>query len=114
MPKSTTELLPFVGIDKGLFLMRDNSYMDIFKLVTKDLISASESEIELDMLQFEKFYKMYAVDCKMIGINFPTDTKRQQQYYQRKIDSTNNPLFRRFLQTKYEELVDEEIFADEI
>ena len=66
MSKNTTELLPFVGIDKGLFLMRDNSYMDIFRLVTKDLISASESEIELDILQFEKFYKMYAVDCKMI------------------------------------------------
>ena len=78
MSKNTTELLPFVGIDKGLFLMRDNSYMDIFRIITKDLISALESEIELDMLQFEKFYKMYAVDCKMIGINFPTDTKRQQ------------------------------------
>ena len=111
MSKNTTELLPFVGIDKGLFLMRDNSYMDIFRLVTKDLISASESEIELDMLQFEKFYKMYAVDCKMIGINFPTDTKRQQQYYQRKIDSTDNPLFRRFLQTKYEELVDVNLYC---
>ena len=111
MSKNATALLPFVGIDKGLFLMRDNSYMDIFRLVTKDLISASESEIELDMLQFEKFYKMYAVDCKMIGINFPTDTKRQQQYYQRKIDSTDNPLFRRFLQTKYEELVDVNLYC---
>ena len=54
---------------------------------------------------------MYAVDCKMIGINFPTDTKRQQQYYQRKIDSTDNPLFRRFLQTKYEELVDVNLYC---
>ena len=110
MPKSTTELLPFVGIDKGLFLMRDNSYMDIFKLVTKDLISASESEIELDMLQFEKFYKMYAADCKIIGINFPTDTKRQQQYFQHKINTTENPFFKEILQTKYDELVDVNLY----
>ena len=106
MSKNTTELLPFVGIDKGLFLMRDNSYMDIFKLVTKDLISASESEIELDILQFEKFYKMYAADCKIIGINFPTDTKRQQQYFQHKINTSENPFYREILQTKYDELVD--------
>ena len=44
MSKNTAELLPFVGIDKGLFLMRDNSYMDIFRLVTKDLIVSVKSE----------------------------------------------------------------------
>ena len=110
IPKSTAELLPFVGIDKGLFLMRDNSYMDIFRIITKDLISASESEIEFDMLQFEKFYKMYAADCKIIGINFPTDTKRQQQYFQHKINTTDNPLFKEILQTKYEELVDVNLY----
>ena len=80
--RKTSELLPIIGMDKGLFCMSDGSYMDIFRIVTKDLISAAESEIEFDMLQFEKFYKMYAADCKLIGINFPTDTKRQQQYFQ--------------------------------
>ena len=111
IPKSTADLLPFVGTDKGLFLMQDNSYMDIFRIITKDLISASEFEIELDMLQFEKFYKMYAVDCKIIGINFPTDTKCQQQYYRHKIDSTDNPFFKNILQTKYEELVDVNLYC---
>ena len=111
IPKSTSDLLPFVGVDKGLFLMWDKSYMDIFRIVTKDLISASESEIELDMLQFEKFYKMYAVDCKIIGINFPTDTKYQQQYYRHKIDSTDNTFFKNILQTKYEELVDVNLYC---
>ena len=110
IPKSTAELLPFIGIDKGLFFMNDKSYVDIFQIVTKDLISASESEIEFDMLQFEKFYKMYAVDCKIIGINFPTDTKRQQQYYQHKLNTTDNPLFKEILQTKYEELVDVNLY----
>ena len=56
IPKITAELLPFVFIDKGLFYMSDKSYADIMQIVTKDLISASESEIEFDMLQFEKFY----------------------------------------------------------
>ena len=104
--RKTAELLPIIGMDKGLFCMSDGSYMDIFRIVTKDLISAAESEIELDMLQWEKFYKMYAADCKIIGINFPTDTKRQQQYFQHKINTADNPLFKEILQTKYEELVD--------
>ena len=106
----TSDLLPIIGMDKGLFCMSDGSYMDIFRIVTKDLISAAESEIELDILQWEKFYKMYAADCKIIGINFPTDTKRQQQYYQHKINTTDNPLFKEVLQTKYEELVDVNLY----
>ena len=110
IPKSTAELLPFVCIDKGLFYMNDKSYVDIMQIVTKDLISASESEIEFDMLQFEKFYKMYAADCKIIGSNLPTDTKRHQQYFQHKINTADNPLFKEILQTKYEELVDVNLY----
>ena len=108
--RKASDLLPIIGMDKGLFCMSDGSYMDIFRIVTKDLISAAESEIEFDMLQFEKFYKMYAADCKIIGINFPTDTKRQQQYYQHKINTADNPLFKEVLQTKYEELVDVNLY----
>ncbi len=106
VPKSTLELLPFVCFDKDIFYMKDKSYMDIFQITTKDLIAAPDSDVEFDMLQFEKFYKMYAFDCKIIGINFPTDTSRQQQYYQHRISLTENPVFRDFLNRKYEELVD--------
>ena len=53
---------------------------------------------------------MYAADCKIIVINFPTDTKRQQQYFQHKINTTDNPLFKEILQTKYEELVDVNLY----
>ena len=113
IPKNTAELLPFICTHKGLFYMSDKSYVDIMQIVTKDLISASESEIEFDMLQFEKFYKMYAADCKIIGINFPTDTKRQQQYFQHKINTTDNPLFKEIVQTKYEELVDVNLYYTE-
>ncbi len=108
--RKTAELLPIIGMDKGLFCMSDGSYMDIFRIVTKDLISAAESEIELDMLQWEKFYKMYAADCKIIGINFPTDTKRQQQYFQHKINTAENPFYKEILQTKYDELVDVNLY----
>ena len=106
VPKSTADLLPFVCVDKDIFYMSDKSYMDLFRIVTKDLVSASESEVELDMLQFEKFYKMYAQDCKIIGINFPTDTKRQQQYFQHLINTTESPVYREILQQKLEELVE--------
>ena len=108
--RKTAELLPIIGMDKGLFCMSDGSYMDIFRIVTKDLISAADSEIELDMLQWEKFYKMYAADCKIIGINFPTDTKRQQQYFQHKINTAENPFYKEILQTKYDELVDVNLY----
>ena len=45
VPKSTADLLPFVCVDKDIFYMSDKSYMDLFRIVTKDLVSASESEV---------------------------------------------------------------------
>lgn len=105
IPKNTSELLPFARIEKNMFCMDNGGYMDLFRITTKDLTSVSESEVERDMLQFEKFYKMFSSDCKIIGINFPTDTKRQQQYFQHKINTTENPYYREVLQTKFEELV---------
>ena len=110
VPKKTADLLPFARMEKGIFLMKNGTCMDIFRIITKDLISASDSDIEFDMLQFEKFYKMFSDDCKIIGINFPTDTNAQQQYYQHLMNTTENPLFREMLQQKYDELVDVNLY----
>ena len=104
IPASTAALIPICTIDKGLFVLKDGTYMDIFEITSKDLISASDDEVEYDMLQWQKFHKMYGDDCKIIGLNFPTDTKEQQLYFQHKISTTTNPLFREILESKFTEL----------
>ena len=68
----------------GYFKLKNGEYMDITKIVCKDLLSATNDDINFDLFNWTKFYKTYSADIKLIGINLPTDTRTQQQYIQHK------------------------------
>ena len=104
--KSIIDLFPIIDYDNksGYFKLKNGEYMDITKIVCKDLLSATNDDINFDLLNWTKFYKTYSADIKLIGINLPTDTRTQQQYIQHKIDTTNNEIYKIQLQTKLEEL----------
>ena len=87
------------------FIMKDKSYIDIIQINTKDLVSASEDDIEYDIMRYIKLYKMYADDMKIVAMNFPCRTGKQQEYFRRKLQNTSNEIYKRFLQRNLDELV---------
>lgn len=52
---------------------KDKTYMDIIQINTKDLVSASNDDIEYDIMRYIKLYKMYADDIKIVAMNFPAE-----------------------------------------
>ena len=40
------------------FIKKDKTYMDIIQINTKDLVSASNDDIEYDIMRYIKLYKM--------------------------------------------------------
>lgn len=99
-------LMPFVEYDPVLnaFQMIDDAYFDIYSIVCKNLASASESDIEYDILLYSRFYKTYSDDIKIVAMNFPTDTKSQQIYVKHKIETTTNQVYKEHLAIKLAEL----------
>lgn len=87
------------------FIMKDKSYMDIIQINTKDLVSASEDDIEYDIMRYIKLYKMYADDMKIVAMNFPCRTGKQQEYFRHKLQNTSNEIYKRFLRRNLDELV---------
>lgn len=87
------------------FIEKDKTYMDIIQINTKDLISASSDDIEYDIMKYTKLYKMYADDIKIVVMNFPARTGKQQEYFRHKLKNTSNEIFKRFLQRSLDELV---------
>lgn len=104
--KDTIELLPFVKYndDENCFEMKSGKYMDLLEIRTKDLGTASDDENELDIYCIVKLLRLFANDIKIISLNFPTNTKMQQQYVQHKIDNCRNQIFKNILENKLEEL----------
>lgn len=103
-----TDLIPIIKYheDADCFCMKDGTHMDILKIVTKDLLHASDDEIEYDIMKYAKFYKIYPDDIKVIAMNFPCNTQEQQQYFRKKMNATRNIMFKSRLEIKLNRLID--------
>lgn len=95
--KSINDIIPIVDTFKGCFKLKDGTFMDIVQVKCKDLVNASESDVNFDMYSLTKLYRAYTDDLKIISLNFPTNTKSQQIYFQHKINHTANPLLKNIL-----------------
>ncbi|MGL4483652.1 MAG: hypothetical protein ACRCUS_01765 [Anaerovoracaceae bacterium] len=99
-----SDVIPIVDFHGDSFLLKNGKILDILKITCKDLYSASEDEIQFDSLCFDKLYKTYPFDLKIVGINMPTDTEVSQEYIKNKISKTKNPVFCEQLKNKLREL----------
>lgn len=92
--KKVTDIIPisYYDTDANAYVLKDGTYMDFFKVNTKDIYSASKDEQTWDNLKFAKLYQTYPGDLKYITLNFPTNTSEQQEYWRHKIEKTTNPL----------------------
>lgn len=105
---TTPSLIPIEQYDENLnaFVMRnEDRYMDIVQIISDDLMNKSDYEIDYLNMCWAKFYKTCAADIKLISLNFPTNTTKQQKYIEYKLNQTKNPVFKYFLQNKLSELI---------
>ena len=105
--KSVLELMPERSYDErnACFCLEDGTYMDLWQIRSKDLINASEDEVEFDCMKFAKTYRLYADDLKIVCLNFPCDYTRQKKFLEYKIRNTKNQIFKELLEKKLKELV---------
>lgn len=103
--RGMADLIPIRRYDRanGYYILEDGTSMDLFQVRAKDLINASDDEVEYDCMRFAKFYKTYADDIKIVSLNYPCNTARQQEYLRKKLENTNNPNKRYWINRKLEE-----------
>ena len=88
------------------FVCDNKSFMDVFKIASKDLNTLDEVQIQVDVLAFLKLYRTYGDDIKIIGLNFPVDTSRQRQNIKRIRKRTDNYIYNTVLDEEMQELED--------
>lgn len=105
--RSIRENIPIIGYDKDIkcFISEDGSYLNIYQIQSKDLVSSDVDDIEMDCFKWAKFYKTYGMDVEIISLMFPCDTGAQQKYWKRRLESNQNPMFTKMINRKIEELV---------
>ncbi|WP_242950355.1 hypothetical protein [Clostridium perfringens] len=100
---SNKEILPFLDIDENNIFITKQGFLDIFQIETRDITNLSEFEVQAYIYNFIYFLRSYVDDFKVIGMNFPVNTVKQQEYIKRKIEKCNNEKHLRFLNEKLNE-----------
>lgn len=105
--KSVVNLIEVTGYDQEerCYIMKEGRFMDLLQVQSKDLVSSSSDEVEYDILKFCKTYRLYEDDLKIVSMNFPCDTKVQQEYLKHKKEQTTNPIFKKCLADQISELI---------
>lgn len=105
-PKSTRDILPIRNYDDEIqaFQLEDGSYLDIVMKVAEDVDNMLDDEIQMSMMNFLKFLRLYNADFKLIVLNFPINTLEQQEYFKRQLEKTNVKTRRLWLERTIDEL----------
>lgn len=99
------DVIPIIDYDKTYQCFRlKQGYMNMVEIRTKDIVNASEDEIEYDIAKLTKFNKLEYESYKIISLNFPCNTLDQQEYVEYKIKQCRNENYKRFLQNSLYEL----------
>ncbi len=100
------KVFPIASYDSqtGSVRLSDGGYLQIYQIISKDLINSDADEIEMDCFQWAKFYKTYGGDTEIISMMFPCDTSRQQEYWKERLRQNRNPVFTEMLNRNIEEL----------
>lgn len=102
---STKELLGFIDVDDDDSIIVKNGYLDIFQIDSKDIYSLTDVETTMNIYNFIAFLRSYPFDIKLITMNFPVNTLKQQEFIKKKIKECDNEKYYYELIEELEQLV---------
>lgn len=102
---STKDLLGFVDVDDDDSIILKNGYLDIFQIDSKDIYSLTDVETTMNIYNFIAFLRSYPFDIKLITMNFPVNTLKQQEFIKKKIKECDNKKYYYELIEELEQLV---------
>lgn len=104
--KNNLDILPirYYDEDAESFVLKDGTYFDIYEKVADDVDNMMEDEVQMLMIRFAKFLKLYKDDLKIVSMNFPTNLISQQKRLEKKMQETRDPVRKRWLERSISEL----------
>ncbi len=104
----STHLLPILDyIDKGYsgFLLKNNIYMNLFRIHNHDYVNKSENETKLDIAYWERVYRAIApANFKILITNMPNNITECKDYLKRESKKVTDLTYIQLLKEEIAEL----------
>ena len=109
-PVSTDKILSVFPIrdyleSEGYFLTGDKTIINLFQIQGKSYYDASDDEIENLVYSNARLLQRLADDIKIISMNYPTNTKKQQEYITYMLNKPELEQYTELLTEKLESLI---------
>lgn len=95
---STLDLIPIKrlvdGGKTGIELTDGMGYINLFKIVSFDYLSATDEELMEHIYTWDKFHRTILNSIKFISVNMPVDMTSNIRFFLRKYNAVKNPLVR--------------------
>ena len=102
--KETKDNISIISLSEFGYFKTTTGYLDILQIESIDIKSMSDVEYNTYILSFTNLLKVYSEDIKIISMNYPADTSRQQQYLNKKISKCINQNHMKFLNHRMNQL----------
>lgn len=102
--KSVSDIFNILDFEDDLIKTK-NGYMNIFQIQSKDIYSFNSDESCTHIYEFARLLRTYQDDIKLVTMNFPVNTFKQQRYVVKKQNKTENEAYKKILDQKLRELV---------
>lgn len=104
--KTCKDLIPIRRYDEeaGGFILEGGRYMDILKIIPKDLDNMSEDELKLEMMNLIKTFRTVGIDMKFTSINFPLNADMQKDILAYYGDSAADIVRKKWIERQINEL----------
>lgn len=100
----TRKVLPFIDIDEDDVFITKQGYLDIYQINTRDTSNLSDDERKVYVYSFIAFLRNFVEDFKIIIMNFPVNTVKQQEYIEGRIADCKDEIFINYLEEELEKL----------
>ncbi|MCR1952913.1 hypothetical protein NSA50_18075 [Clostridium sp. DSM 100503] len=102
--KETKDNLSIISLSEYGYFKTKTGYLDVLQIESIDIKSMNEVEYHTYILSFTNLLQSYIEDMKIIAMNYPADTTRQQKYLSKKIAQCNNANQMKFLEHRMKQL----------
>ncbi|MEG1312869.1 MAG: hypothetical protein RSD40_00990 [Bacilli bacterium] len=100
----TKDRLPIIALTEDGFFKSKTGYLDILQIESMDIKSMNGLEYNILLMDFTKLLKGYVEDMKIISMNYPANTQRQQEYLSKIIKGCKNEKHLGFLDHRMRQL----------
>lgn len=104
--KSALDILPIRFYDEsiGAFVYEDGTHMDLYNIVPSDRSNLQGDELQFNIYNSTRFYRLYSPDGKFISMNFPVNTSFQREYLENKKKLATDKVRKLWLEREVKEL----------